>query len=119
MRPMRRRGMIAVAFLLAITGSAGMARACGLDGVPSLHVNGVVAQRMTSKPSRAALAHWAPFIFPGPYRPGVALHISENVSELKRSLPADAFSHPWRWSFGDGTTGTGFTMRHTYRHSGE
>jgi hypothetical protein len=115
----RWRGMTAIALLLAIAGSAGVARACGLDGVPSLHINGVVAQRMTSKPSRADLAHWAPFIFPGPYRPGAVLRISENVSELKRSLPADAFSHPWRWTFGDGTTGTGFTMRHSYRRPGE
>jgi hypothetical protein len=94
-------------------------RACGLDGVPSLTVNGVLAQRMTSKPSRADLTHWAPFIFSGPYRTGTVMHIKENIAELHRSLPAQAFGHPWRWTLGDGTTATGYTVRHAYRHGGE
>jgi chitodextrinase len=104
--------------LNALVGAAA-AQACGLDGIPSLRINGVLAKTMTSKPDRAQLAHWAPFIFPTPYRPGESLRLQENLTELKRSLPAQAFVHPWRWTFGDGTTAVGFTARHVYRHAGE
>jgi hypothetical protein len=99
--------------------TAAAARACGLDGIPSLSVNGVLAQRMTSKPSRAILAHWAPFLFPGPYEHESTLRLQENLSELKNSLPAQAFGHPWRWTMGDGTTVSGTVIRHTYHRAGE
>ncbi|HWE63986.1 MAG TPA: PKD domain-containing protein [Chloroflexota bacterium] len=98
---------------------AASVQACGLDDVPSLSANGVLAQRMTSKPSRADLAHWAPFIFSGSYRHGATVQIGENVTELRRSLPAQAFGHPWRWTLGDGTTISSFNVKHSYRRAGE
>lgn len=99
--------------------SAGTLYACGLDGVPSISGNGVLAQRNTGRASPGHLGHWAQFVIPRSFKAGTSVRITENVAELHRTLLASAFSRPWRWSFGDGTTGTGFNVTHAYKHTGD
>lgn len=106
-----------VGLVLALT-LAEPAAACSLDGVPSLSANGTLVQPMTSKPSRAEQAQWAPFAVPGALSAGREIRFSESVSELKRSLPPLAFAYPWRWQFGDGSTATGTAVTHAYHRPG-
>lgn len=104
--------------LLAVLLCVGSVSACSLDGTPSISADGVLARSMTAKPSRADLAHWAPFRFPGAFAGGRALTFGEDVIELKRTLLPQAFGHPWRWHMGDGTMLNGLIVRHRYRHPG-
>lgn len=106
-------GIVCASVLLA-----GSVRACGLDGVPSISADGAIAHRNTGQPGQISLAQWAPFVFSSIYRIGHAVHLSENRADLQRSLPLDALARPWRWNFGDGITGMGFSMAHTFRHGG-
>jgi hypothetical protein len=93
--------------------------ACGLDGVPSISGNGVLAQRNSVRASPSHLGHWAQFVIPRSFGAGASVRLTENVAELHRTLLPSAFGRPWRWSFGDGTTATGFDVTHAYKHSGD
>ena len=96
------------------------AYACGLDGKPSVSANGGLARLNTTRPTRAGLAHWAQFVFPTTFPAGEPVRLSEDLKELRGSgLPPQAFGHPWRWSFGDGTTGNGYAVAHRYTHPGD
>jgi hypothetical protein len=99
-------------------GSGALASACSLDGVPSLSANGSLATPMSAKPSRAVLATWAPFTFPQTYHSGQQVRFSENLAELKRSLPAQAFGKPWQWQMGDGSVISGSSVQHSYKKAG-
>ena len=94
-------------------------QACGLDGIPSISGNGTLAHRNTERATASSLGRWAPFVFNTPYRVGQTVLFSENLAELRRTLLPQGFGHPWRWRFGDGTTTTGFSVRHVYRKSGQ
>ena len=110
------RGSFAALILVLSLGSA--VAACSLDGVPSMSANNVLVRPMAAKPSRADLAHWAPFAVPSVFQKGRPIRFGEYVSELKRSLPPLAFAYAWRWEFGDGGTATGVSVIHAYRRSG-
>jgi PKD domain-containing protein len=112
------RWQVTAALACVCLAVAGPVQACALDGIPSISANGTLAQRITTRPNRANLATWAPFVFPTTYHSGVAVRFTENVTELKRSLLPQAFGHPWHWNFGDGATADGYTVRHSYRHPG-
>src|SRR5579871_2331968 len=114
---MRWQVTMAIAGLwLALVGPA---QACGIDGVPSLSANGALAHINTARPSRQNLAHWAQFVFTASFHGGQTLRFSENLAEVRRTLLPQAFGKPWRWSFGDGSTSTGYTVQHAYKRAGE
>jgi hypothetical protein len=102
----------------AILGAIGMARACGLDGVPSLLVNGRLVVANRALPVQGQLAKWAPFVAPGVYPTGQPVLLQEIRGRLLGTLPPSAFRTPWHWTFGDGTLGQGIRIRHRYRRHG-
>jgi hypothetical protein len=107
------------ALLLALSlGHLGLARACSLDNVPSISANGMLARLNTVRPVVGHLAHWAPFVLPVAFRTGAGVRLSENLADLRKSLLTEDFSKPWRWDFGDGTGGSGFTVQHAYKKPG-
>jgi hypothetical protein len=96
---------------LAVLAPAPIARACSLDGVASISVNGNLASITTGTPSKSNLAYWAPFTLIA-VAPGNALTFAENLSNVRRSLPASAMQRPFRWSFEAGATVYGQTAVH-------
>jgi hypothetical protein len=116
----RRFSLSSLLALLAVLslGQIGLARACSLDGVASISVNGRLARLNTARPVRGHLAHWAPFVLPLTVKAGTPVLLTENLKDLHKSLLPAAFGKPWRWDFGDGTTGSGFTVQHVYKKPG-
>jgi hypothetical protein len=102
----------------AVLGAMGTARACGLDGVPSLLVNGRLVVVNRALPVQGQLAKWAPFVAPGIYPAGQPVLLQEAQGRLLVALPPSAFRTPWRWTFGDGTQAQGIRVRHRYRQRG-
>jgi hypothetical protein len=102
----------------AILGAMSMAHACGLDGVPSLLVNGRLVVVNQALPVRGQLAKWAPFVAPGVYPTGQPIVLQEIRGRLLGTLPPSAFRTPWHWTYGDGTLGQGIRVRHRYRRRG-
>jgi len=96
----------------------GVARACGVDGVPSLSVNGRVVAINAALTSNARFDSWTPFVARGAYPAGHPLLLRENRANVAGSLPPAAFKYPWRWTFGDGATARGMDTRHAYRRPG-
>lgn len=119
MTHMNKRLGALIAVAGAFLGIAAPTQACSLDGVPSISAGGALAHRNTVQPTAATLARWAEFVFPAGYRRGHAVRFAENVAELHRSLPPEAFRQAWRWDFGDGSGGSGYAVSHTYRRAGE
>jgi hypothetical protein len=113
-KPFRARGVVVVAVLVA--GST--AQACGLDGVPSLLVNGRLVLVNRALPASGHLTIWAPFTAPGSYRAGQPVRLQEMRGRVLWTLPPSAFRTPWRWTFGDGADARGLRVRHTYRRRG-
>jgi hypothetical protein len=93
------------------------ARACSLDGIASLAANGNTASLNGDSPTASTLSYWAPFTLLAA-APGDTLHLSENLSNVKRSIPKEALSQPFQWSFGDGTSALGQTVVHRYARTG-
>ena len=56
-------------------------------------------------------------MIPGLFGTGWTIHFGERRQLLK--LPARLLHAPWRWAFGDGTTGHGHTVTHVYRAPGD
>jgi hypothetical protein len=107
-------GLVAVALLNGLA----LARACGLDGVPSLLVNGRLVELNRVQPVQGQLATWAPFVAPDVYPAGRPVLLSEIRGRVLWTLPPSAFKTPWRWTFGDGAQTRGMNVRHSYRHAG-
>jgi hypothetical protein len=114
---MRRRLMIICWVMLTVLLYGLPAEACSLDGVPSLSANGHLAGLTKDPPTQATLAHWARFTLPAA-APGDALRLTEDLSNLRRSLPVAALARPFRWSFGDGTSAQGYAVVHRYARQG-
>lgn len=96
---------------------AGPVIACGIDGVPSMTMNGRLVAINYAQATKANFAHWASFSL-GTARPGATLRFSENARELHKSLTARAFATPFQWSFGDGSTARGLTVAHRFAKPG-
>jgi len=96
-----------------------LALACGLDGKPSMSTNGALVERnlLTARTQAQAL-HWAPFVAVSTYHSGATIALTENRTELARTLLPTVMTHPWRWGFGDGATAYGWTVHHAYKHAG-
>jgi hypothetical protein len=71
-----------------------MTRACGLDGVPSLLVNGRMVGVNGTPPAQGQLATWAPFVAPGVYPAGRSVLFSEIRGRVLWTLPPSAFTTP-------------------------
>jgi hypothetical protein len=94
-------------------------QACALDSKPSLSANGVLPALNTAVPlTPAQLAAFAPFVFQRPYAAGVRIAFTENRVDVARSLTAAAMQRPWRWQFGDGKTGYGWSVAHQFSRPG-
>jgi hypothetical protein len=104
--------------VMAFLGGIRLAHACGLDGIPSLTVNGTVVMVNRVQPLPGRLSTWAPFSTRGVYPAGTPVLLAEIRSRVLWTLPPSALSTPWRWTFGDGTQAQGLSVRHTYRHAG-
>lgn len=115
---MRLWRLIGAGALGATVLSVSMAWACGMDGVPSLSVNGHLVARNTVYATTATFDTWTPFIAHGVYPARRPLLFSENRANIAQSLPPVAMKVPWRWHFGDGATARGTAVRHMYRHGG-
>ena len=102
----------------ALVVGAGTARACSLDGVPSLAVNGRLVAVNTAQASSASVDTWAPFVVRGAYPANHPMLLTEDQARVAQALPALAFRLPWRWHFGDGAGARGAAVRHAYRRPG-
>ena len=91
--------------------------ACTLDNTPSITASGRTAVLAAAPSGPVNSAHYAPFMIPGLFGTGWTIRFGERTSLLK--LPARLLHAPWRWQFGDGTTGHGHTITHVYRTPGE
>ena len=115
---MRAGRLVLVVVLGGTLAGAAVARACSLDGVPSLTVNGRLVALNTASAATGSAATWAPFIAQGVYRASYSLLMHEDRAKVAAALPSNAFVVPWRWRFGDGATARGTTVHHIYKHPG-
>jgi len=115
---LRSRLAILVTLAPAVMGwHVGSAQACSIDGVPSLTVNGYGVVINKTPPTGSALKVWAPFVLSFPLHTGRAEELSEITQRV--ALQPEAFKHPWRWNFGDGSpTVRGMSAKHTYSRPG-
>ena len=91
--------------------------ACMVDNIPSITASGRTAVFSAAPSGPVNPAHYAPFMIPGLFGTGWTLHFGERTQLLK--LPARLLHAPWRWEFGDGTTGHGHALTHVYRTPGD
>jgi hypothetical protein len=108
---------LALAATLVLLAPVAVTRACSLDGIASLSVNGNTASLNGASPTASSLAYWAPFTLIAA-APGDTFHLSENISNVSRSIPKESVKLPFKWSFGDGATALGQTATHSYAHTG-
>jgi hypothetical protein len=103
--------------LLIILGNAEAAVACGIDGIPSMSLNGRLVTINTDQATKQNLAYWAPFVTASAER-AATLRFAEDARELHKSLTPQAFATPFQWSFGDGSTARGIAAVHHYGRPG-
>jgi hypothetical protein len=88
-----------------------------VDNIPSITASGRTAVFSAAPSLPVNPAHYAPFMIPGLFGTGWTIHLAERTQLLK--LPARLLHAPWRWEFGDGTTGHGHALTHVYRTPGD
>ncbi len=101
----------------AVAGQAATARACSLNGIASIAMNGTTASLTEGTPSQVDAAHWAPFTLPAA-APGDSLHLSEDVAKVGSSLSAEMLRTPFRWVFDDGAVAKGYAVTHRFKQLG-
>lgn len=85
--------------------------------MPSLRIDGRTVVLSPRPPDARTWRTYAPFVAAGP----MAKNRLFRFDEIRRfvSLPPEAFAHPWRWRFGDGTpASTGEQVAHLFAHIG-
>lgn len=120
---MRRATLLVMASavtIVAIYAATAIAVACTIDGKATAFANHKLAVLTRGKLTTASVPTWAPFSFPGRYRAGATITLTEDQAQLRRVLPPEATTthRAWRWEFGDGTHATGWTVSHRYAHPG-
>jgi hypothetical protein len=103
--------------IAALATQAPAARACSLDGIASISMNGNTASLTPGAPSASDAAHWAPFTLLAA-APGDALHLSEDLSKVRNSLSAAMMRTPFRWIFDDGGAARGYAVTHRFSRLG-
>jgi hypothetical protein len=91
--------------------------ACGIDGIPSMSVNGRLVSINRGQATKENLAYYAPFLL-GVAKPGEELRFEEDAPKLHKALTDQAFATPFQWSFGDGGTAHGLRASHRYSWPG-
>jgi hypothetical protein len=110
---------VIVGLTLGVASTVAPAGACTLDGQPTASANGRLARLNPHTPQTTAdLATWAAFIFTQHFHARLPVTLTEDRRALARVLIAEALRRPWRWEFGDGSTGYGWSVRHTYARPG-
>lgn len=107
-----------LAGLAAIVAGSADARACAVDGVPSLRADGARVVLNAVVRTRRNGATWAPFVCAHPFRVGHTVRFGEDLAELARSLPPEIVHGRWIWRLGDGSSAQGYTARHAYGRAG-
>lgn len=111
--------MIAAMYLNPSATHSAHSGATSVDPPPTISADGRLAQPNLQPPTTpSALAVWAPFVFTRAYQAGTLISFTEDRTAIARSLVPSALRSPWRWDFGDGTTATGWTVRHAYTRPG-
>jgi hypothetical protein len=100
-----------------MTTQTSAARACSLDGIASISMNGNTASLTAGAPSPGDAAHWAPFTLLAA-APGDTLRLSEDIGKVRKSLSSEMLKTPFRWIFDDGTTTQGFSVTHRFAQVG-
>lgn len=95
------------------------ARACAIDGVPSLLANSVRATINRTPRTRQNSASWATFVFTRPFAARQPIRFAEDLRELARTLPPEIVHGQWIWRWGDGGTVRGQTAVHRYARPGD
>lgn len=113
------RWAVLLVCVIGVSGAdIGLARACIIDGIPSVSANGRLASDNHVNPAANEVQLWAPFLFSQHFHAGQSIRFAEDVAKLKKVLTPQAFHHPWRWMFGDGTTEVASVASHRYMHPG-
>ena len=115
---MRSRTCAGLGVLGCLAMSASAASACGVDGIPSLSVNGHLVAVNMAQAAIGGLDTWTPFVTRGHFAANQTLVLAEDRFQVSQALAPIAFRFPWRWRFGDGATARGTVVRHAYRHAG-
>lgn len=109
--------LCSIALCVAIGARSAPARACSLDGLASISVDGAIASLTGGAPNSRERAVWAPFTLIA-VAPGDSLRFAEDLALVRRSVP-DALLHvPFRWDFGDRTVTSGWAVSHRYTSLG-
>jgi hypothetical protein len=120
---MRLRGTHVLFWLLCWRGMAALhcggapVAACGIDGIPSLTMNGRLVTINHGQATRDNLSYYAPFLLGGAGL-GARLRFAEDASKLHKTLTDKAFATPFQWTFGDGGTAHGLAASHRYSTPG-
>ncbi len=104
--------------MILLAGPAEAVRACTLDGKPSMAANGRYAILNHTVVTPKTYPSWAPFKFNMPFAPNQTITLREDRATLKGLMLPEAFSRPWRWTFGDGHSALGTTVAHHYTRPG-
>ncbi len=101
----------------AVVGPAA-ARACSIDGKPTVSANGQRAVLTHLAFTQQTASSWALFTFRSRYRAGTPIALKEDSLSLSKVLPLEALGHPWRWQFGDKLQSVGMVVAHRYARPG-
>lgn len=93
------------------------ARACSLDGIASLSMNGTTASLTAGTPNAGNARFWAPFTLLAAGR-GTAVLLKEDAGKVQRSLTPEMTRVAFRWSFDDGTSARGWSVSHRFLQLG-
>jgi hypothetical protein len=105
--------------VMGVVSATAPAAACTLDGQPTASANGQLARLNSHTPQTTAdLATWAAFVFAQRFHSRRPITLAEDRRALSRVLIAAALRRPWRWEFGDGSMGYGWSVRHSYARPG-
>jgi len=111
-----RLGLSCVAALILMLSGAAAANACTLDNVASVAANGQRAILSSDQPQAGKA--WAPFRFAQAYSVGTAVTLSEDHTDLAKSLSPSMLVQPFRWVLGDGSTVRGTSVTHAFKQDG-
>jgi len=110
--------IILLAQVTILCASAPSAEACSIDGKPSAFANGERAVLTRDTFTGPTPATWSPFSFARHQPAHAAIQFAEDVTQVRRALPAAATRVAWRWEFGDSATAVGWSMTHRYARPG-
>jgi len=108
----------ALALVIGLASTVGLARACTFDGKPSAFADGRRAVLDTAPPGPATSAWGARFAFAQAFRTGQRVVFHEDDAQVRPVLPAADLHRGWRWRFGDGGGQPGDQVTHRYDRPG-